>query len=96
MQLMADGFLDKIRDYIHANGLLKDGADVIVGLSGGADSTALLLVLLRLGYRCTAVHCNFHLRGAESDRDQAFVTELCKKLGVELTVCSYDTQSYAR
>lgn len=93
---MADGFLDKIRDYIHANGLLKDGADVIVGLSGGADSTALLLVLLHLGYRCTAVHCNFHLRGAESDRDQAFVTELCKKLGVVLTVCSYDTQSYAR
>lgn len=93
---MADGFLDKIRDYIHANGLLKDGADVIVGLSGGADSTALLLVLLRLGYRCTAVHCNFHLRGTESDRDQQFVTDLCKKLGVELKVCSYDTQSYAR
>lgn len=93
---MADGFLDKIRDYIHANGLLKDGADVIVGLSGGADSTALLLVLLRLGYKCTAVHCNFHLRGTESDRDQQFVTDLCKKLGVELKVCSYDTQSYAR
>ena len=96
MQLMADGFLDKIRDYIHANGLLKDGADVIVGLSGGADSTALLLVLLRLGYRCTAVHCNFHLRGAESDRDQQFVTDLCKKLGVQLEVCSYDTRSYAK
>ena len=93
---MADGFLDKIRDYIHANGLLKDGADVIVGLSGGADSTALLLVLLRLGYRCTAVHCNFHLRGAESDRDQQFVTDLCKKLGVQLEVCSYDTRSYAK
>ena len=93
---MRQAFLNRISEFIHSNGLLKDGADVIVGLSGGADSTALLLVLLRLGYRCTAVHCNFHLRGAESDRDQAFVTELCKKLGVELTVCSYDTQSYAR
>lgn len=93
---MTQAFLNRISEFIHANGLLKDGADVIVGLSGGADSTALLLVLLHLGYRCTAVHCNFHLRGAESDRDQAFVTELCKKLGVELTVCSYDTQSYAR
>ena len=89
-------FTDKVKEFISSNALLKDGAHVIVGLSGGADSTALLMVLLRLGYRCTAVHCNFHLRGAESDRDQQFVTDLCKKLGVELKVCSYDTQSYAR
>lgn len=92
---MVNGFLDRIRDYIHSNGLLKDGADVIVGLSGGADSTALLLVLMRLGYRVHAVHCNFHLRGAESDRDQKFVAHLCEKLGVELEVCHYDTGQYA-
>lgn len=89
-------FTDKVKEFISSNALLEDGAHVIVGLSGGADSTALLLVLLRLGYKCTAVHCNFHLRGTESDRDQQFVTDLCKKLGVELKVCSYDTQSYAR
>jgi len=93
---MVDGFSDKIREYIRTNTLLRDGAHVIAGVSGGADSTALLLVLLRLGYHVHAVHCNFHLRGTESDRDQAFVTELCKKTGVKLTVCSYDTQSYAR
>lgn len=89
-------FVNKIRQYIISNNLLKDGADVIVGLSGGADSTALLKVLLTLGYRCTAVHCNFHLRGAESDRDQQFVTELCSRLGIRLEVCHYDTESYAR
>lgn len=88
-------FVNKIRQYIISNNLLKDGADVIVGLSGGADSTALLKVLLTLGYRCTAVHCNFHLRGAESDRDQQFVTELCSRLGIRLEVCHYDTESYA-
>lgn len=93
---MGQAFLNRISEFIHTNGLLKEGAHVIVGLSGGADSTALLLVLLRLGYRCTAVHCNFHLRGAESDRDQQFVADLCNKLGVELKVCSYDTRSYAR
>ncbi len=89
-------FVNIIRQYIISNNLLKDGADVIVGLSGGADSTALLKVLLTLGYRCTAVHCNFHLRGAESDRDQQFVTELCSRLGIRLEVCHYDTESYAR
>ncbi len=88
-------FTDKLKEFISSNALLKDGTHVIVGLSGGADSTALLMVLLRLGYRCTAVHCNFHLRGAESDRDQQFVTELCKKAGVELIICSYDTKAYA-
>ena len=92
---MGQAFLNRISEFISSNGLLKDGADVIVGLSGGADSTALLLVLMRLGYRVHAVHCNFHLRGAESDRDEKFVTDLCKKLGVDLEVCHYDTGQYA-
>ena len=92
---MANSFLDKIRNYISSNGLLEDGTKVIAGVSGGADSTALLLILLRLGYRVHAVHCNFHLRGSESDRDQQFVTDLCNRLGVELEICQYNTQQYA-
>ena len=87
---------NKVKQYIADNGLLENNALIIVGLSGGADSVALLKILLSQGYRCIAVHCNFHLRGAESDRDQQFVTDLCKKLNVELVVCSYDTLSYAR
>ena len=94
--MMVDVFVNRVKEFIGSNALLEDGAHVIVGLSGGADSTALLLVLLRLGYRCTAVHCNFHLRGAESDRDQKFTQELCQKLGVELIIRNYDTQNYAK
>ena len=89
-------FVNRVKQYIGTNGLLKSSSRVITGVSGGADSTALLKVLIELGYRCIAVHCNFHLRGAESDRDQRFVEELCQKLGVELIVCSYDTASYAK
>jgi len=89
-------FVNKIQQYIDNNRMLDSGSTVIVGLSGGADSTALLRVLLALEYRCIAVHCNFHLRGAESNRDQQFVTELCQSLGVELIVCSYDTAAYAK
>ena len=88
--------VNRIKQYINDNRLLESNSLVIAGVSGGADSTALLKVLLTLGYRCIAVHCNFNLRGAESDRDRQFVTELCHNLGVELIVCSYDTVSYAR
>lgn len=61
-----------IRLYIEKYRLLSEDRPVLVGLSGGADSVALLGVLVRLGYPCIALHCNFHLRGEESDRDEAF------------------------
>ena len=93
---MQKEFVNKISRYISRNTLLEEGSTVLVGVSGGADSTALLKVLLALGFRCIAVHCNFHLRGAESDRDEQFVTDLCRTLGVELITCSYDTTSCAR
>ena len=68
---------------------------VLVALSGGADSVALLRVLLHLGYRCEAAHCNFHLRGEESMRDEAFVVSLTEKLGVRLYRTDFDTEAYA-
>ena len=92
---MEAAILNRIREFILSNDLLDNGAKVVAGVSGGADSTALLLILLRLGYRVHAVHCNFHLRGSESDRDQQFVTDLCNRLGVELEICQYNTQQYA-
>ena len=64
--------LRTIRKYIEQYGLLQSDAPVIVGFSGGADSVALIHVLNRLHYRCIAAHCNFHLRGAETDRDETF------------------------
>ena len=70
----------RIQAYISNQQMLADTDRVLVALSGGADSVALLRILLRLGYHCHAVHCNFHLRGAESDRDEQFVTDLCSRL----------------
>lgn len=68
---------------------------VLVALSGGADSVALLRVLLQAGYTCVAAHCNFHLRGEESCRDEAFVRDLCGRLQVPLHVTHFDTEGYA-
>lgn len=67
---------------------------VLVALSGGADSVALLRILLDLGCLCHAVHCNFNLRGKESKRDEQFVRDLCSRLQVPLTVKSFDVPAY--
>lgn len=73
------------------------GGRVLVSLSGGADSVALLVALRELGYDCRAAHCNFYLRGEESNRDEAFVRQLCSELGVEVTVLDFgDVPGYAR
>lgn len=63
---------------------------LLVTVSGGGDSVALLRALHALGVDVVAAHCNFHLRGAESDRDQAAVEELCRGLGVPLEVVHFD------
>lgn len=84
-----------VEKFIGQHCLLTPGAKVLVALSGGADSVALFRILVRLGYRCHAVHCNFHLRGEESNRDELFVSHLCREQGVRLDVLHFDTQDYA-
>jgi len=69
---------------------VRSGSSLLVGLSGGADSVALISALLelraRLGLKIAAAHLNHRIRGAESDRDEEFVRELCARLDVELFV----------
>ena len=92
---LCDMFQQNVIRYIHEKDLFAKNDKIVVALSGGADSVALLRVLLAGGYACVAVHCNFHLRGNESDRDEAFVRALCSKLHVPLRVKDFDTESYA-
>ena len=87
--------LRRVSTYIRQRGLLSKEQPVLVAISGGADSVALLDVLLRAGYRCIAAHCNFHLRGEESNRDEAFVRDLCTKMEVPLEVKEFNTPGYA-
>lgn len=86
----------KVEKYIEKHQLLGKRSTVLVALSGGADSVALLLVLNNLGYRCEAIHCNFHLRGEESNRDEMFVTALCQKLGITLYIVHFNTTEHAK
>lgn len=88
-------FEKEVADVIGQRGLFAGSDKILVALSGGADSVALLRLLLALGYHCGAAHCNFHLRGDESMRDEAFVERLCEELGVELHTTDFDTRQYA-
>lgn len=85
----------EVLKFISQHSLLDANGLYIVALSGGADSVALLLLLHEQGYKLHAAHCNFHLRGEESDRDELFCTSLCGRLGIALHRCHFDTQTYA-
>ena len=74
---------------------LSHSSRYLVALSGGADSVALLLCMLRGGYEIEAAHCNFQLRGEESERDERFVRELCEQRGVRLHTVRFDTRAAA-
>ncbi|MDR2041028.1 MAG: tRNA lysidine(34) synthetase TilS [Tannerella sp.] len=87
--------ISSIRAYIVKYQLLQPDDRVIVGVSGGADSVALLHVLTRAGYACLVAHCNFHLRGAESVRDEQFVAQLAASLHLPFYKTDFDTAGYA-
>lgn len=88
--------LEKVKNTISKYDMLSPSDSVLVGLSGGADSVALLVCLTELGYNVSAMHINHNLRGEESDRDERFCVELCKNLGIHLTVKNVDVKGYCQ
>ena len=88
-------FKRRVNKYIIENSLFSSNNKILVALSGGADSVALLHVLLDLGYTCECAHCNFHLRGEESERDEMFVRNLCNQFSVPLFTIDFNTKEYA-
>lgn len=89
-------FEKHIKYNIEAHELIRPEGVVIVAVSGGADSVALLASLIALGYNCVAAHCNFHLRGDESDRDMRSVQALCSRLEVDLYMRDFDVEDRCR
>lgn len=88
--------LRRVKQYIKQNNLIHEGDKILVAISGGADSVALLDVLSRCGYPIIAAHCNFHLRGDESNRDEQFVRDLCAKRDIILYINNFATETYAK
>jgi tRNA(Ile)-lysidine synthase len=90
---------ETVRSVIAEEGLIRAGDRVLVGVSGGIDSSVLLAVLDRLkgdlSFGLGVAHVNHQLRGAESQRDEAFVQEQAAALGVTCHIARRDVRGYA-
>lgn len=82
-----------IREYA-TSALCSPSSPLLIALSGGADSIALLHACIEEGIPAHAAHCNFHLRGEESDRDEAFVARQCELMGIKLHIANFDTRQF--
>ena len=87
--------IENIQNKLQALGIKPENGTIAVALSGGADSVCLLLALKEMGYTTHALHCNFELRGTESDADEAFCRRLCRQHGLPITVKHFRTKAYA-
>lgn len=88
--------LKKVSQFIDANQLLQENERILVGVSGGSDSVVMLHILLKLGFECVVAHCNFHLRGEESMRDELFVEKLAESYKISYKKIDFDTIGYAK
>lgn len=88
------GIQETIREFLEQYRIPKT-AGFIIGVSGGADSITLLHAFKYMNLRIQALHCNFCLRGKESDMDEQFVKRFCDYYGIALSVKKFDTTAYA-
>lgn len=87
--------LEQFRSTIKNSNLFSPKDKLLVAVSGGVDSVVLCELCNQAGYYFMIAHCNFKLRGEESERDEKFVRELGKNYGVEVLVKEFDTDKYA-
>ena len=86
---------NKVQQFITEKSLFVREDKLILGISGGADSVCLMHVFLELGYSFELAHCNFNLRGEESDADEYFVKDLAKEHQLKVHIKQFDTLVYA-
>jgi len=87
--------IEEIQKYIRSQKLFPPGTKVLLAVSGGVDSVVLCELFHRCRYRFAMAHCNFRLRGKESDGDEKFVRHLAEKYKVECYSIRFDTEDFA-
>ena len=87
--------VEKFRSFIHQHWFFQPGDTLLLAVSGGIDSVVLTHLCFQSKLSFVICHCNFQLRGSESERDEQFVKDLGKKYSAEVLVKKFDTESYA-
>lgn len=89
---MLESFQKHLDDHLN----MLHGSRLLIAISGGLDSVVLTHLCHQLKLKVSLAHCNFNLRAAESDADEAFVLELADELDLDLFIESFDTETYAK
>lgn len=89
-------FLENFKDYIKHRHLFTPKDKLLLAVSGGVDSVVLCELCKKAGYDFAIAHCNFKLRGNDSDRDEQFVQQLAEKYAVPFYVTTFDTNAIAK
>ena len=87
--------LQKFKQHLHQNFPFLEDSKLLIAISGGVDSVVLAHLCSQLNLNFSLCHCNFNLRGQESDDDEAFVTSLAKTLKTPVYTTSFETEKYA-
>lgn len=88
-------FLQNFIEHIKNENLFQQKDKLLLAVSGGVDSIVLCELCKQAGFDFAIAHCNFKLRGEESDRDENFVRALAKKYDVEIFLKKFETEKYA-
>jgi len=88
-------FLSRFQQNIHHHNLFHQQDHLFLAVSGGVDSVVLVDLCAKAGYNFSIAHCNFQLRGEESEGDELFVRSLGQKYNVEVLVKKFETAAYA-
>jgi tRNA(Ile)-lysidine synthase len=87
--------LEQFLNHIDGLNLCEKTDRILLAVSGGVDSMAMLYLFQEAGYSVGVAHCNFQLRGKESDGDELFVHQVCKELGIPVYVKKFDSEAYS-
>ncbi len=87
--------LEKLKQFIIEKNLLTQGDRVLLAVSGGKDSMLMAKLFHDLNIDAIVAHCNFQLRGEESDKDEQLVIEYCKELGFQVLLKKFNTEQFA-
>lgn len=92
---MRNNFYNKFKQFVKEKTLFEEDDRVLLAVSGGVDSVIMAHLFHRAGFKFAIAHCNFQLRGVESDADETFVKALAHRLEVPFFVKKFDTEIYA-